>query len=155
VKSQAKESISRRIAPEKRARIREYAERNRLSYSAAEEQLLDSGLAVDDPPLLRVSPEVETLFFGRSGSDEAPLGEAFTSEEELEREWQRWRERIEPPHTSWWAFWRVDKGLSAQEAGSRAEAARNARVTPQTGTSWVEWDAETGKSLIFAWFEDS
>jgi hypothetical protein len=53
------------------------------------------------------------------------------------------------PFDSWWAFWRIDQGLDPEEADTRAQAARAARVTKRTGDSWAEQERGTGKSLIF------
>jgi hypothetical protein len=136
--STAKPTVGRRTPARKRDQIRKYAELYGLNYSEAEERLLDRGLAAESD-LASVSPEVEALFFGRLDDDGAPpvepgrRGSLFATWDDLESEWQEWRDRIEPPHDSWWAFWRVDKSLSADEAQRRAEAARDARVTPKAG----------------------
>jgi hypothetical protein len=154
VNSNAKTAISRRTKPQKRARIRKYAEQNGLSYSAAEERLLDQGLSAELG--LELAPvEVTALFFGRAGSDHAAIaipghrGSRFGDWDELEREWHRWRTRMEGPFTSWWAHFYVDKGLSAEDAERRAVAARAKRVTEKTGTSWAQRERDTGKWLIF------
>jgi hypothetical protein len=152
--SVAKTPISRRTKPAKRARIRRYAEQHGLTYSAAEERLLDHGLSAE-VELEPAPTEVTALFFGRAGSERTPLavpgrdGSPFAGWDELEREWHRWRTRMEGPPTSWWAHWYVDKGLSAEDADRRAATARAKRVTEKTGTSWAERERDTGKSLIF------
>src|SRR4051794_24512867 len=110
--SDAKVPVSRRVKPEKRARIRRYAEEHGLTYSAAEEQLLDSGLDAESG--LEIAPvEVHTLFFGRTRPERAPIavpgrdGSPFGDWDELESEWQRWRSRLGGPYTSWWAYWYI------------------------------------------------
>jgi hypothetical protein len=102
----------------------------------------------DRPPLgERLPPEVSALFFGPS-HDDSP----FATYGDLERAWKRVRKRLEAPYTSWWAFWRVDEGLTAEEADARAVAARTARVTASTGTSWAE-QQKSGSWMVF-WFTE-
>jgi hypothetical protein len=113
VNSSAKTAVSRRIKPQKHARIRNYTDQHGLNYSQAEERLLDRGLEVEHS-LELAGTEVQALFFGRV--DEAPLatpaaeGSPFADWDELEREWRRWRTRMTGPFTSWWAYWYLDQG---------------------------------------------
>ena len=141
--SNAKPTVSRRTGH--RDRVRRYAELHRLSYSAAEERLIGRQLEAESILGEELPPEVPALFFGEF--DGTP------DWDDLERAWERWRSETRPPHTSWWAYWRFDKGLSTKQANARARAARTARVTERTGESWVE-TTQNGRSFVF-WFTDT
>jgi hypothetical protein len=78
----------------------EFAELRGLTYSEAEEQLLTNALDAEEP-LRRLPETVTALYFG--GECDPAL-------------WAHWRDRTEGPHTSWFAYWRFDRGLAAAEA---------------------------------------
>lgn len=138
--SVAKTPISRRTPSRKRERIQSYAESHGLTYSEAEERLLTAGLTAQNVPVGPQLPaEVTALYFGPDIEDRTL--------------WEEWRERTKDPHTSWFAHWLFDVGLPHDEAHDRAEAARAARVTPATGTSWVETETATGDNIVF-WESD-
>jgi hypothetical protein len=88
--------------------------------------------------------EVTELFFGSvTDLDDGDLppepgqpGSVFATEDQRKDRWAHWRERVEPPHDPWYAYQRIDVGLSPKEAHRRAEEARAALVTEETGTCW-------------------
>jgi hypothetical protein len=161
VNSQAKERVSRRTKPQKRDRIRKYAELHGLTYSAAEERLLDHGLSAERETAKDIlgptlPDEANALFWGdQDGAPAEPghKGSPFGSWDDLVAAWDHWRVETKPPHTSWWAYWRIDHSLSAKQANARAEAARAARVTDQTGESWAEHTTD-GQWLVFFYTDD-
>jgi hypothetical protein len=160
--SAAKEVISRRTPAKKRDRIRKYAEAHGLTYSAAEERLLDRGLSAERQTAKDVlgdqlPPEANALFFGdQDGAPAEPgrKGSPFATWDELVAAWDHWRGQTKPPHKSWWAHWSVDHSLSAKQANARADAARSARVTDKTGESWTE-QTKGGQWLVFFYTDEA
>ena len=154
--SQAKAQVSRRTKARKRDRIREYADLHGLTYSAAEERLLDRGLSAERATAQEIlgspaPPEVNALFWGdQDGVHAEPgrKGSPFATWDDLVASWDHWRVETKPPHTSWWAHWRVDHSLSAKQANARAGAARAARISDKTGESWTE-QTNDGQWLVF------